>query len=131
MPSGETEVTLSDGSDNNATFKVSVVGEESDLGVLTVTDKPYNFKSYLLNENDWRYFGYNDGEPSISYSKKLNICNIGSADISGVSFEITLDSNASTFNRSFSTSYDGSAVPFASGECKEYTVDFSFNPSLP
>ncbi|QSZ42281.1 DUF1566 domain-containing protein [Sulfurimonas aquatica] len=125
MPTGDTEVTLIQ-NDNNATFNVSVIGEETDMGILTVTDKAYNFKSYMESGNDWRYFGYNDGETSISYIKTLKICNIGTADISGVSFNIALDSNSTDINRTFSTNYDNSAVPFASGECKSYDASFSF-----
>lgn len=131
MPTGDTQVTLRDSSDNNATFTVSVIGEETDMGVLTVTDKAYNFKSYIEHGNDWRYFGYNDGETAIEYTKVLKICNVGTSDISGVSFEIALDSNATDVNRTFSTDYDGSAVPFASGECKSYDTSFSFTrPTL-
>jgi len=123
MPTGATEITLKD-LNNSAKFTVNVVGQETDLGILTVTDKPYNFKSYIENGNDWKYFGYNDGESEISYTKTLKICNIGTESISGVSFE--LDINASDILRDFTSDYDGSAVPFSSGECKSYESSFSF-----
>ena len=124
LPTGDVEITVSDG-DNNATFEVSVIGEESDAGVLTVTDKAYNFKSTLTNGNDWRYFGYNDGETTVTYTKKLNICNIGTADISGGVFSVTLDDSAADIKRSFSHEFEGLA-PLASGSCISKDVSFSF-----
>lgn len=126
MPTGETEIKLIDERNNSATFSVNVVGEETDMGVLTVTDKPYNFKSYIESGNDWIYFGYEDEETPLAYKKTLKICNVGTESISGVSFDIALDDNASDIKRAFSTDYDGAAIPFTSGECKSYEATFSF-----
>lgn len=121
MPTGDTQITVKDDADNNATFNVEIVGEETDIGIATITDKKYNFKSFLSNENDYLYF--ND----VSYEKKLNICNIGTQDLSGVSFSIS-ENNSSEF-KSFSHNYDSSAIGFTSGECKEYLV--TFQPTKP
>jgi len=125
MPTGKTLIELEDDLKNKASFIVSVVGEQTDVGVMSVTNQKYNFKSFLENGNDWIYFGYNDGEDEVTYTKRLNICNVGSVGISGVSFKIELDSNASDINRTFSTSYDGSAIGFEKDECKNYDVSFA------
>jgi len=126
MPTGQTLIDIEDDLKNKASFVVSLLGEQTDVGVMSVTNQKYNFKSFLDNQNDWIYFGYNDGEEKVSYTKRLNICNIGTQSISGVSFKIELDSNASDINRTFSTKYDGSAIGFEKDECKQYDISFAF-----
>jgi hypothetical protein len=128
-PTGDVRITVEDGQANKASFNVTVIGEDTDMGVLTVTDSEvlaYNFKSTIAHENDYLYFGYNDSEREISYSKKVTICNIGSEDISGTSFVIGVDSNYSHLVRTFSTSYDDSLIGFGAGVCKQYNINFDF-----
>ena len=127
VPTGDVAITVTDDSGNSATFEVSVIGEETDAGVLTVTDQPYNFKSSISHGNDWRYFGYNDGEEAITYSKELTICNLGTQIAEGTSLLIEMDPSIDPYVRSFEISSSLTGLADIQGSvCRTGTLDFSF-----
>jgi len=131
-PSGNTEIEVDDYAGTGASFNVEIIGEETDVGVLNVPEATtlYNFKTSISHGKDYIYFGYNDGETPLSYTKELSICNTGTVDISGTSFVIEVDAANAALVRSFSHNYSGSATGFAAGECKTYTIDMAFNRPL-
>ena len=50
MPTGEVELSLEDENNNNVKIDLDTTGESVDVGVVTLTDLPYNFKSYLEDD---------------------------------------------------------------------------------
>jgi len=131
-PTGSTDVTVTDYVGNEASFTVEVVGLDTDVGVLNVPEAaiPYNFKSTIDHGADYIYYGYNDLETPLSYSKQLSICNIGTENISGTVFTIEPDAADASLVRDFTHNYAGSATGFGAGECKTYTLNMAFNRPL-
>ncbi|UCB55807.1 MAG: hypothetical protein JSW45_04575, partial [Thiotrichales bacterium] len=86
----------------------------------------YNFKSTMNHGTDYIYYGYNDNETPVDYTKTLSICNVGTANISGTTFSIKVAPEHASLVRAFSHDYDGSSVGFAAGSCENYNVDFEF-----
>lgn len=131
-PSGSTEIIVKDQYDNNVSFSVSVSGEEFDIGLMTVTNATQaNAKALINYRANNSYYGYNDGEESISYSESLKVCNKGTEYL-GAIFDISVDSNYSSLVRSFTHDYDGKSVIISPNGCKSYRLNFSFKrPEVP
>jgi hypothetical protein len=126
IATGETAIEVTDVAENVATFIVEVIGEETDVGVLNIPETDYNFKTSVDHGVDYIYYGYNDGEAAIDYDKNIDICNIGTEDISGTSFTIEVAAEDADLLRSFTHNYDGSAIGFPAGSCRNYSLDFDF-----
>jgi hypothetical protein len=128
IASGKITIALTDSAGNTAIFTIEVAGEDTDVGVLNIPDIQtlYNFKTTIDHGTDYIYHGYNVGETQVAYSKQLSICNVGTASISGTTFNIEVDPDNVSVVRSFSHTYDGSSLGFSAGSCENYTVNFEF-----
>lgn len=128
IATGQVTIFLTDSAGNTATFKVEVVGNDTDVGVLNIPDITtlYNFKTTIDHGMDYIYHGYNDGESPFTYNKTLSICNVGSANISGTTFSIEVAPENASLVRSFSHDYNGASVGFTAGSCENYYVSFEF-----
>jgi len=143
MPTGEIEFSVIDKiTDKNTTIDISLSGEETDIGVTTLTDQPYNFKSYIEAYSDIDAVKYDDYNDEIKVDNKtyfansinsssLYICNVGTESISGSSFEIKPhDKNQFSFFKINSLNeedgvFKSAAIGFEANECKRYTLSFS------
>lgn len=135
MPTGEIECIIQDQDKNQTShIDVNLTNEQTDIGVVTLTDKPYNFKSHItrgsISKRRWAsqsefYF------TNTSYAT-LSICNIGTEAISGANFEVK-PHNGENFGR-FSlkdlhkddetSTYISKAMGFDVDECKMFDLEF-------
>ncbi|MBT7409796.1 MAG: hypothetical protein HN826_08860 [Methylococcales bacterium] len=122
-PSGSYTLTATDANTNAVTTNVTIQNKAIDLGEFTVVNKSviaHNFKSTILN-NEPQYFGTLDGQTEKTYSKTLQITNIGSQAVSGVTFSLTM-SNSAVRNFTFSSKIIG----MEPGASVSIPVTFSF-----
>ena len=124
-PTGSTDIIISDEDGNTSTFSVDVIGEETDVGVLNIPDGSiqYNFKSTVQHLNDYIYFS------ALPYVKNVKVCNVGAANIDGMTMAFNVDAADTALVGSFSHNDTGTATNFASGECK--TIQFSLTFTKP
>jgi hypothetical protein len=122
-PSGSYTLTATDTNNNKVTTNIVVKNKAIDLGEFTVVNKAviaHNFKTVILN-NEPQYFGTLDGQTERAYSKTLQITNIGSQTVSGVTFNLSM--NNSTV-RSFT--FDSKILGLEPGASVSIPVSFSF-----
>ena len=133
LPSTDYELSATDNvTGESITAQIDVGGTVADVGEFTLTDSiSHNFKSSLRNatfieNNEYLYFGTLPGQTDIVYNKILRITNVGSTDVSGISFNITMP-DPDVKNLTVSTTLGG----MAAGDFLDIPVSFSFNrPSV-
>ncbi len=132
--SGKTEIYIRESS--NSDSKISLFQFENiedrsyDLGILNLTDETinYNLESKFKESNDYLYYGYdtkNFLDKPIIYTKTLQVCNNGSANISAAIFNVSHD-NPALF-KTFSADLSQLNAGFVSNTCQDIPLTFSFN----
>jgi len=133
LPSTDYELTATDNvTGENITAQIDVSGATTDVGEFTLTNSSlHNFKSSLRNStfaenNEFLYFGTLTGQTDIVYNKVLRVTNVGSTDVSGISFNITMP-DPDVKNLTVTTTLGG----MAAGGYLDIPVSFSFaRPSV-
>ena len=83
VPTGTYEITSEDSNGNTVEATVTVNGEETDIGTLTLVDpQGYNFKVELIMDKDYVYGDFQ------TYTGKIRVHNIGSIEGTGLSFNV-------------------------------------------
>ena len=133
LPSTEYDLIATDNvTGENVTAQIDVSGTNVDAGEFTLTESAsHNFKSSLRNtvfsnDNEYLYFGTLAGQEDIVYNKIIRVSNVGSQDVSGISFNISMpDADVKSLN--VTTTLGG----IAAGSYLDIPVSFSFNrPSV-
>ncbi|MBT4837875.1 MAG: hypothetical protein HON94_11070 [Methylococcales bacterium] len=122
-PSGSYTLTATDTNNNQVTTNVTIENKAIDLGEFTVVNKSviaHNFKSEIVN-NEPQYFGTLEGQTDITYSKTLQITNIGSEAVSGVTFTLSMNNSAV---RNFT--FNNVIVGMEPGASTSIPISFSF-----